>query len=155
MKNKLVIILVVIFALMSLVSTGVSFYLYRQYRTRTPGADSLPQSDADKIMKKIGAVFELPSETPTVVTVVDREKLQGQAFFQKAQNGDQIIVFENARRVLLYRPSTGKIVDFAPLVVNSSTSAAERQLPSPTPSSTPLPLQPSSTATGSSNTNVQ
>ena len=71
------------------------------------------------ILDKIASVMDLPPEKPTIVTVTDREKLQNQDFFKKALNGDKIIIYETAKRVILYRPSTGRVVDVAPLVFNN------------------------------------
>lgn len=65
-----------------------------------------------KMLEIIGEVIELPSETPQVALVSDASLLN-QPFFEKAQNGDYVIVYQQAGKVLLYRPKTEKIVNFA------------------------------------------
>lgn len=67
--------------------------------------------DAD-ILAIIGSVIELPAETPQVAIVSDKELLT-QAFFEQAENGDYVIVYQQSEKVLLYRPSTKKVINFA------------------------------------------
>lgn len=88
----------------------------------------------DAILATIRTVMELPSEKPSIVTITDREKLQNQTFFQKAENGDKIIIYEDAKRVILYRPKTKKIVDVAPLVFNAPTQSEIEFIPQIVPS---------------------
>jgi hypothetical protein len=68
-------------------------------------------TDAD-ILSVIGQVIELPAETPQVAIVSDKSLLN-QAFFEKAENGDYVIVYQQSQKVLLYRPSTKKVINFA------------------------------------------
>ncbi len=70
--------------------------------------------------------MELPSgETPTVAAVSDVSKLQGQQFFVNAKNGDQVLIYSNAKKAILYRPSTNKIIEVGP--VNLTPSEAPTQ----------------------------
>lgn len=65
-------------------------------------------------------------ETPTIATVSDITKLQGQPFFAKAQNGDKVYVYSNAKKAILYRPSENKIIE-------ETTYAVFAPTPTPTP----------------------
>lgn len=102
-------------------SIGVSIYFYIQNKKLIANPQAAVEKETQDIVRRIGGLVDIPGEKPSVITVVDREKLDDQEFFKKAQNGDKIIVFEGARRIILYRPSSGKIVDMIPLVFQSPT----------------------------------
>lgn len=65
----------------------------------------------EAIMEKLSRIIVLPEEVPSIATVTDVEKLKNEPFFAKAQNGDKVIVYSQAKRALLYRPSENKIID--------------------------------------------
>ncbi len=68
------------------------------------------------LLERVGAVIILPDdETPTIATVSDLDKLKGQPFFAKAELGDKVLIYAKAKKAILYRPSTNKIVELAPL----------------------------------------
>lgn len=84
------------------------------------------ENEVETIMKRISEVFLLPSEIPTVATISDKEKLKGQAFFDKAENGDKLLLFTNSNLAILYRPSIGKIIEISQIsVANNPTIEAE------------------------------
>jgi len=85
-------------------------------------------SDKD-LVDRVSKLMVLPNEVTTVATVTDKSKLGDAEFFKKAVNGDKVLLFPNAARAVLYRPSIGKIVDVGPI----QTSKAEAV---PTPAST-------------------
>jgi hypothetical protein len=65
----------------------------------------------------------LPSgETPTLATVTDVSKLKGQAIFSNAQNGDKVLVYVKAQKIIVFRPSADKLVDVEPLVSDKKGS---------------------------------
>ncbi len=73
-------------------------------------------AEANKLADKVGKYLELPSgETPTVATVKNVEQLNNQTFFERAKNGDKILVYPSAKRAVLYRPSTNKVIEYAPI----------------------------------------
>lgn len=78
--------------------------------------------EADELKAKVGALVDLPNEQPTIATVSDVTKLSGQTFFAKAQNGDKVLIFPTAGRAVLYRPSTNKVIEYAPVNIGSSSS---------------------------------
>ncbi|MFZ2300053.1 MAG: hypothetical protein WAW00_02885 [Candidatus Moraniibacteriota bacterium] len=105
-------------------SVAIAGYFYYQYTHSAP-----VNSEADEVAsltKIIGAMMELPEgETPTLATVTDRDKLAEQPFFQKAENGDKVLIYTNSGRAILYRPSTGKIVDVTTVNVNQPADAQQ------------------------------
>ncbi len=82
------------------------------------GSDS-PQAQGQREIKEtmlaVAKLMELPPGIPSVATVKDITKLQSQPFFAKAQNGDKVLIFADAKRAILYRPSANRIIDVSPL----------------------------------------
>jgi len=74
------------------------------------------------LLDKLRKVVVLPaSETPTIATVVNADKLTSQPFFAHAQDGDKVVLFSTQKEAILYRPSTGQIVNML-WPVNLSTT---------------------------------
>ncbi len=148
MNKGLFLIMFVILCLVSVVSVGVSIYLYTNQNKTVSVAT--PKADDDATMLAvIGTAIVLPEETPTIISVTDREKLQDQEFFKKAQNGDKVVIYEGIRRIFLYRPTLQKIIDIAPLVFTKdvqATQSAARASVVQTPTATPLPTQQASSS---------
>jgi len=88
--------------------------------------------EVEKLVNLVGKLMELPAgENPTVATIKDKEKLTDQPFFSRAENGDRVLIYAQAKKAILYRPSTNKIVEVS--VINIG---GQNQLVS-TPSATP------------------
>jgi len=98
-----------------LIPMAVGITAREQSRRNNSNANQevLAETQANEIIKKVGALMELPNEEPTVATVSDVSKLSDQQFFAKAQNGDKVIIFPKAQKAILYRPSTNKIIEIA------------------------------------------
>jgi hypothetical protein len=82
-----------------------------------------------KVTSEVGNLFILPSEKPTVAQVQDKEKLKGQTFFDKAENGDYILIYSEAKLALLYRQKDRKLVNVGPITVgdqNNQQTAAPK-----------------------------
>lgn len=61
----------------------------------------------------VGKIYMLPDEIPTIATVTDVKDLPDQYFYKQAENGDKILIFANAQKIILYRPGINKVVDVA------------------------------------------
>ena len=73
-----------------------------------------------QLIEKIGKLIILPTdEEPTIATVTDLSKLQGQPFFAKAQLGDKVLIYAKAKKAILYRPETNQVIELAPLIDNA------------------------------------
>lgn len=73
-------------------------------------------NEVQQIITEVGKIVSLPTdEVPTVATVSDPTKLKDQAFFADAQVGDKVLIYAHARRAILWRPSTHKIIGIAPI----------------------------------------
>lgn len=112
-----------------------SYYFYTKYQQaqkllKNPQQASIDQTKS--VVAMVGKLIALPTdETPSLATVQDKTKLKDQPFFKNAQNGDQLFVYVKAMKAILYRPSTNKIIDVAPL--SPQPSATDQPPLSPPP----------------------
>ncbi len=125
LNSKYLISAGIILALIILGAGGYYFYAQNQ---KTQVANINPQAPAQEEVKKIvaevGKLIDLPTgEDPTVATVTDITKLKDQPFFQKAKNGDKVLIYTNARKAILYDPQARKVIDVAP--INIGTQSAQ------------------------------
>lgn len=120
MLNRLVIIAVLSILLVG--SLSVSGYFYMQWKKVTTVVVVDPEKEREEVQEitaVVGTFLELPSgEEPTIATVVDREKLRNQSFFNSSENGDKVLIYSIAQKAILYRPSTQKVVEVAPIYFN-------------------------------------
>jgi len=111
-KFSLAVLLVV---LGSLTTAG---YFYREYQRVKNDPDSIFKEEVESVTKSIEKFMELPDgEEPTLATITDIDKLKDQDFFKNAQNGDKVLIYTQAGKAILYRPSINKVIEFAPLVI--------------------------------------
>lgn len=126
-SQKLTLVLLVI-AIMGIASTIFLGYQYQKakreiqtIRTDPTVIQKAAQAEVKQLLDQIGKLIDLPQkESPTVATVIDSQKLKSQPFFAKAKNGDKIIIYTEAKKAIIYRPSTNKIVDVAPVTIGEN-----------------------------------
>ncbi len=83
------------------------------------------ESQVRQIIAQVGKLIVLPqNETPTIATVSDLAPLKSQPFFVNAAIGDQVLIYAQARKVVLWRPAENKIIEVAPLNINIPESSA-------------------------------
>lgn len=112
-------------AIILIVMLGVlafsSYYFYSQYQ-KSKELVQIPQNAQSRvIIEAVGKLMELPQgEQPAIATVSDITKLQDQPFFANAQNGDKVLIYALAKKAILYRPGINKIINVAPVDLNSN-----------------------------------
>lgn len=140
-KNKQILYLSIVIIVLILASIP-SIYFYNQYKRAQQMLENpnvVAREELTGLVEKIGKLIELPkNEVPTLATVSDKTKLEKNAFYANAENGDKLLIYPIAKKAILYRPSTNKIIDvsYANVSVpsqNPSTSSA----PSLTPTKEP------------------
>ena len=123
-KVKIIIVLVLLLA----VGGGFAYQVratnnLKKENARLSNPQEAAKAETEKIKAEVANIIELPAnETPTIATVVDASKLKTQAFFANAQNGDRVLMFSEAKKAILYRPSTKKIIEVAPINIGSGTT---------------------------------
>lgn len=120
-KNGLIRFLLITVFLGALGSSGYFYYQYSQVK----GANDIV--DTKKTITAVHKLMNLPEgEVPTVATVTDKSKLKSEPFFQAAENGDKVLIFKSIKKAILYRPSTNKIVDVAPINTEALDKNAQK-----------------------------
>lgn len=128
--TKVLAVLSVFFVLL-VIATCYGFYHAFRSKSRTEKStvvQNAEQEEAKNLVTEVSRIMILPSdEVPTVATVTEIEHLKDQPFFQKAQNGNKVLIFLTAKVAILYDPVAKKIVNIGPLNI------ADTQAHSPTP----------------------
>jgi hypothetical protein len=116
--SKIVVAIVLIGAI------GVATFSTLKYQDAKKNPQSLIQADQKKLIDKVGALIELPKdEQPSIATVSDKEKLKEQAFFKSAENGDTLLIYTKAKKAILYREKTNKVVEVAPIAIDAAAGS--------------------------------
>lgn len=119
--------LFILFVVLAVLGSGG--YLYKRNRDLSAenkllsNPTEVAKIQQEELVSLVGALVVLPSgETPTVATVSDAAKLKDQAFFVEAQNGDKVLIYTKAKKAYLYRPSTDKLINIAPVNIGDGTT---------------------------------
>lgn len=113
-----------------------SLYFFRKYQAaqrQLKDPASFAKDETKKLVDMVGNLIMLPpDEDPTVATVTEKDRLGNQPFFAQALNGDKLLIYTNAKKAILYRPDTNKIIEVAPVNIGpaATESAAIKKGPS-------------------------
>ena len=128
LSKKLISALVVAIVVVS----RLAYYFYSEYSDLRANPNKITQEETAKLVEQVSKLIVLPEgETPTVATVSDPEKLQGQPFFARAKKGDKVLLYANARKAILYDQENHKIIEVAPINIGEPNK-------SPAPTSQPV-----------------
>lgn len=148
-QHSLFYAILIFFEIIFLLGFGVGFYTFfvpdnpisQWWKGRATAT-----TEVKDLTEKIGQLAVLPTgEAPTVATVSDRAKLQNQPFFAHAENGDKVLIFANAKKAFLYRPSINKIIEIAPISFTQPNQTAPA-LKSAVPAAVTAPVIASASA---------
>lgn len=122
MKKLLTVVFVIVLIILAAIP---SIYFYNKYQTLQKQFNATnPADDLSKLLSLVGRHILLPSgETPTVLSVTDKEKLSGQQFFANAKNGDKVLIYQKAKKAFLYDPDADKIIEVGPIVTATASGA--------------------------------
>ena len=99
---------------------SLAYYFYNNYQDLKANPQKVAQQETKDLVAAVSKLMILPEgEDPTIATVADPEKLKDQAFFAKAQKGDKVLIYANAKKAVLYNPESNKIVEVAPLNIGN------------------------------------
>lgn len=109
-------------ALFIIIGSGLGIFYYSKNSTNLNlnfnDKEIDPVEEAETIVSEVGKIYLLPDEVPTLATVSDKNQLSDQVFFQKAENGDKVLIYQTAGLAILYRPSISKIINVGPVTLN-------------------------------------
>lgn len=115
-SGRKIFFLVVAIVLFGGLFSSISYFKHQ----RNNATNSRANANTD-VIGSVGILMDLPQdEAPTVATVTDKEKVNGQALFAKAENGDRALIYTRAKKAILYRPSINKIIEVMSLGVLES-----------------------------------
>lgn len=119
-KKVLLIVLAVLVGL-GVIAFGAKSYIslrntQKELEAMKNNPNAKDKEEAQKIVEQVGKLVILPEgEEPTVATVTDPSKLNDQPFFANSAAGDKVLIYQDAKRAILYRPSQNKVIEIAPL----------------------------------------
>lgn len=112
--------LLAVFILLA-VGAGAFFWL-QQHKdvSSAPNKDTNEQTSV-RILRKVSKIYALPkNEEPSVAAIEDSSKLADQNFFAKAQDGDYLLVYPEAKLALIYREQAGQLINVGPISEETS-----------------------------------
>ncbi len=105
-----------------LVLSVIAGFFYVQYQNLKKNPDQITKAENEALVEEVGKIYDLPKdETPTIATVIDKEKLKDQPFFANAQNGDKILIFTKSKKAIVYRPKEKVIVNAGPIALDQKS----------------------------------
>ncbi len=117
----------VILLILAIAAAAYFFNQDRNDKAKLKNPQAVAQSETNSLVSKVSQLAVLPTgESPTVYTVSDISKLKSQAFFANAQNGDKVLIYAQAKKAYLYRPGTNKLINVAPLSINTGSSTTKQ-----------------------------
>lgn len=121
--------LIILIVIVGAIAAGA--FLYNNYQSAQSELDkikkdpnSILREENKKLLETVGSIVDLPKgEDPTIATVTDEKRLSDQPFFARAKKGDKVLIYTEAKRAILYRPSTNKIIEIAPVRIGEEESS--------------------------------
>jgi hypothetical protein len=114
--------------LLLVLACGSSAFLFFKYQR---AVNNTSAKEAESIARRIGDIISLPDGKPAVSTVLDKAKLTNETLKERAENGDKLLIYVKAKRLILYRPSTEKVIDMLTIQDGQPSSALTEPALSP------------------------
>lgn len=127
-KRGFILSVVIFLIVVSAAGTSFLFYLrMKELEKLAQDPQAFNRQEIKSVTEKLSSFIELPKdEEPTIATILDKEKIKDQ-FFDKAENGDKLLIYTRSGRAILYRPEINKVINFG--TVNISTPSASNTSP--------------------------
>lgn len=128
-KDRKIVIACAVAIIVLAALAGFFFYKFQHLKSNPNAAN---EATTKRLVEKVGKLYALPGdEQPTIAEVKDKEKLKDQAFFQKAENGDYILIYTQAKTALLYREKDNKLINVGPIALDEQAAAQAQSQSSP------------------------
>lgn len=84
------------------------------------------KKDLESTIELVSKLMLLPEdEVPRLATITDADLRNGDLFYKNAQNGDKILIYTNAKKAVLYRPATNKIIEIGTVNLKEEIDVSE------------------------------
>lgn len=80
------------------------------------------EDETARVARAVAELAIVPDEIPIITTVTDPTKLADTPLAGEAKVGDKVLFYQNAKRLILYRPSENRIVDIVPFKIGVTPS---------------------------------
>jgi hypothetical protein len=97
----------------------VAIVVIQQLRIRSGLSE---EAAAKNVQDKVAKIMVLPGEDALVSDIENVDEVKSQAFFNDAQNGDKVLIFVQAAKIVIYREKTNQIVNAGPIVDDRTTT---------------------------------
>ncbi len=112
---------------LAVVSTASAAYLWNKSESSVRAQTT--EDEVEKIVADVKKVLILPeNETPTLATVTDLTQLRDQPFFAKAEIGDNVLIYAESKKAVLWRPSTKMVVEISTLNTAPASQSNEAEI---------------------------
>ncbi len=126
-KKKGASVLVIIFALITIISLAAAGLTYKKYTDLknnpakvSASSKQAAEKEAKDLKSRVAKLIDLPeNEIPIIGTVNDKTKFKDQPFFNGVENGDKLLIFSEARKAVIYREKDNKLINVGPIAVTS------------------------------------
>ena len=112
-------ILLIVAGVVVVLMAGATIYFFTKYQSIKKNPNQVAQAEVNRVVKLVGQLITLPNdETPTLATVLDKDKLKDQPFFANAKNGDIILIYTKAKKAIVFREKENKIINVGPISID-------------------------------------
>jgi len=115
LRKKLILVVtrrnaIIALAVILVLSIGLISLSHRAHNSSQQAAAGKVQ----KVVAEVGKLVLLPSgQVPTVAIIKNTSELQNQSFYTNARNGDYVLVYPQAKKAILYRPSINRVIEYS------------------------------------------
>ena len=126
-KKKKILLKLLIPWLLFFAAVGVIIFLiYRNPST----SQKVPGDNVAQVIEAVSKLVILPQgETPIFARVTNLDQIKHLPFFANAKIGDEVLIYAQSKKAVLYDPIANKIVEIADSFINSgdlnSTSSSD------------------------------
>jgi type II secretory pathway pseudopilin PulG len=82
-----------------------------------------PAAEDRRVQEAASKIMVLPDEDALVSEIENADKVKDQPFFANVENGDQVLIFIKAGKIVIFRQSENKIINAGPIVNDSGANA--------------------------------
>lgn len=109
---------IIIVGVVLVIAVLATFIILRQIKINS-GANE--QEAAQGVQDQVAKIMIIPDENALVSDIENSDQVKSQPFFANVQDGDKVLVFAGAAKIVIYRPSTNQIVNAGPIVDDTAS----------------------------------